>query len=107
MVLEYTGRVKKKNLDAPKEGAGDIFALLSIWKTWYRDLLLMKVKGPEDLLINIDFSRKLKNISKSFRIDSLINSFLVLDQAQKDLIRARNLDLMMENTVLSLKGLIS
>lgn len=67
----------------------------------------MKVNGPEDLLINIDFSRKLKNISKSFGIDSLINSFLVLDQAQKDLIRARNLDLMMENTVLSLKGLIS
>jgi DNA polymerase-3 subunit delta' len=107
MVLELTERVKKKNLDESKEGGGDIFMLLGIWKTWYRDLLLMKVKGPEDLLINIDFSRRLKNISKNYKIDNLMNSFLVLNQAQKDLIRARNLDMMMENTVLSLKRLTS
>ncbi|MBW1767207.1 MAG: DNA polymerase III subunit delta' [Deltaproteobacteria bacterium] len=104
MVLEYTGRAKKRDPDASKKGDGSIFELLSIWKTWYRDLLITKVKGPEDLLINIDFLRKLKNISKNFKIDDLINNFLVLDQAQKDLMQARNLDLMMENTVLSLKG---
>ena len=79
--------------------------LLSIWKTWYRDLLLLKTEGPEELLINVDFSHKLKNIEKSFKIENLINSILIIEKAQRDLLRTRNVDLMMENTVLALKRL--
>ena len=76
-----------------------------MWKTWYRDLIIMKVNGPADLLINVDFSNKLKKMSKNFIIESLIDSLLVIDRAQRGLMENRNLDLMMENTVLTLKRL--
>jgi hypothetical protein len=65
----------------------------------------MKVKCPADLLININFSHKLKNLSEGIKINDLINSFMIVDQAQRDLQRNRNIDLMMENTLLALKRL--
>jgi len=105
MALEYSGKEKKKKTSASEEGDMSLFDLLSVWKTWYRDLLLLKVKGPADLLINFDFSHKLKNISKSVNIDSLFDSFMILDQAQRDLLKTRNLDLMMENSLLKLRRL--
>jgi DNA polymerase-3 subunit delta' len=103
LALESTGKDKKREIDA--SGDGGIFGLLSIWKTWYRDLLVLKTEGPEELLINVDFSHKLKNIEKSFKIENLINSILVIEKAQRDLLHTRNMDLMMENTVLALKRL--
>jgi len=105
MALEYSGKEKKKKTSASEEWKMSLFDLLSVWKTWYRDLLLLKVKGPTDLLINFDFSHKLKNISKSVNIDSLFDSFMILDQAQRDLLKTRNLDLMMENSLLKLRRL--
>ena len=107
MALEFTRREKEKRPDASERENMDLLDLLSVWKTWYRDLLLIKSKCPEDFLINIDFSHKLKNISNKAKIKDLMNSFVILDQAQRDLRRSRNLDLMMENTVLNLKRLIS
>ncbi|MDB4444196.1 DNA polymerase III subunit delta' [bacterium] len=103
LALESTGKDKKREIDA--SGDGGIFGLLSIWKTWYRDLLVLKTEGPEELLINVDFSHKLKNIEKSFKIENLINSILIIEKAQRDLLHTRNMDLMMENTVLALKRL--
>ncbi|MCJ7595043.1 MAG: hypothetical protein MUO52_09780, partial [Desulfobacterales bacterium] len=43
------------------------------------------------------------NMSKDFTIDYLIDSLFVLDQAERDYLRFRNVDLMMENTVLRLR----
>ncbi|MBW2609663.1 MAG: DNA polymerase III subunit delta' [Deltaproteobacteria bacterium] len=107
MAMEYSGKAKKKVSDASDKSYTGLFDLLGIWKTWYRDLILMKVKGPADLLLNRDFSRKLKNISKNFKTENLIDSFFIVDQAQRDLIRNPNIGLMMENTVLALKRLSS
>ena len=71
-------------------------------KEW--DLLVVKVGGPEESVMNMDFSRKLKKISKNYTIDRLTNSILLLEQAHRELMRTRNADLMMENAVLSLQG---
>lgn len=101
--LELTKKVKKKAGGTSIEG--DLPELLGIWKSWYRDLILLKANGPADLIINADFSRKLKNISKRANIDKLIQGFLLLDQAQRDLIRNPNIGLMVENTFLNLKRL--
>ena len=79
--------------------------MLSVWKTWYRDLLLVKVGAPEELLINADFGHKLKNMADHLTINGLVRSFEVLNQAQHALKRFRNVDLMMENTVLALMRL--
>ncbi len=79
--------------------------LIGLWKTLYRDLILMKVNGPAELIINSDFSQKLKAMSERLNIDSLIESFLILDQAQRDLDRNLNTGLIMENTYMNLKRL--
>ncbi|MFH1350448.1 MAG: DNA polymerase III subunit delta' [Pseudomonadota bacterium] len=105
MALVCAGEQKRRGTDSSQTGEIGLLDLLSIWQTWYRDLILIKMGSPTELLINLDFSHKLKNVSKSYTIENLIKSFMVLDQAQRDLLRTRNLDLMMENTVLSLKRL--
>jgi DNA polymerase-3 subunit delta' len=102
-VLQYTAKEKKKDGEAEKRGESALAELLSIWKTWYRDLLVIKTTGREEWLINGDFLKRLKNLSEAFRIENLVNSFLVIDQAERDYRQARNADLMIENTMLNLQ----
>jgi len=80
----------------------EMVALLGLWKTWYRDLLLLKVEGPEGSLINMDLSHELKIAAQPFRVENLVSSLLSIDQAEKDLLRFRNQELVLENTVLRL-----
>ncbi len=101
--LQYA-RKKKGEADTGN-GEVNLFDLLSIWKSWYRDLLLVKLECPSNLLINVDFSLKLQKISRHTNIKHLMESFFILDQSQRDLLQNRNLDLMMENTLLSLRRL--
>jgi DNA polymerase-3 subunit delta' len=97
--LERAGKEKKE-----KREAAAAF-MLEVWKTWYRDLILSSADCPEEALVNIDFSRELKNASGDFTMDDLLESFFTLDQAERDLLRFRNLDLLVENSVLKLKRL--
>lgn len=96
-VVQLVGREAKKGYD--------VLDLLGMWKSWYRDLLVMKTTGRDDLLINRDFCAELKKVLKNFTIQRLINSFFIIDQAERDLTGSRNLDLMLENIVLNLKSL--
>jgi DNA polymerase III subunit delta' len=97
--LAYSGKDKKE-----RKGSA-LALLLGVWKTWYRDLLLVKATCPEEALVNIDFSRELKNACKDFSMNNLLKSFFILDQAERDLLRSRNLDLLVETAVLGLKRL--
>jgi DNA polymerase-3 subunit delta' len=81
---------------------GEMAALLGLWKSWYRDLLVLKAQGPEEALINRDLSRELKIAAEAFRMDLLVSNVMALDQAERDLLRFRNRALILENTVLSL-----
>lgn len=103
--LEFTRKSKKKNVGAAQDTDWGLLDLFSTWKTWYRDLILTKAKGDQDLVINIDFSENLNKISRSYKIENLIDSFFCVEQAQRDLQRSRNADLLMENTLLELKRL--
>jgi DNA polymerase-3 subunit delta' len=105
LALEYTGKGKKKPEGELEKGGEGVSDLLSVWRMWFRDLVLVKAKGAEDLLINTDFSDELKKISKVSNIDDLIEGLQLLDQAERDLFRSRNLDLMMENVLLRLRRL--
>jgi DNA polymerase-3 subunit delta' len=99
--VEWASRfVKEIGKDDRQEEMG---ALLGLWKTWYRDLLLLKAKGSEDSLINMDLSHELKIAAEAFKIESLVSSLFALDQAERDLLRFRNRELVLENTVLRLK----
>jgi DNA polymerase-3 subunit delta' len=107
MALQHKRKHKERDSHEIGKGEWDLFDLLSIWKSWYRDLLLTKLHCPADFLINVDFSQKLKNISRHFKIDNLIDSFHMVDRSQRDLLQTRNVDIMMEHTVLTLKRLAS
>jgi DNA polymerase-3 subunit delta' len=108
LALHYTGKRRKRDQE---EGEGvkrekeEILVLLSVWKSWYRDLLVAKYDGVQTLLINQDLLPELKKVAQDFTIENVVSSLLVLDQTESDFLHSRNLDLMMETLMLSLKKL--
>ncbi|MFC1823121.1 DNA polymerase III subunit delta' [Thermodesulfobacteriota bacterium] len=105
LATEWSQEEKSRGKGAATQEDRAFIGLLNVWKSWYRDLLLMKTKGPAELLINMDFSNKLKKTAGSFTIKRLWESLLVLERAHRDLLMSRNVDLTIENTLLSLKRL--
>ena len=102
-ILEQTGRLRKKDGGMQEGAEPGVPGLLASWKTWFRDLIVVKTTGRDDAVVNRDFSDELKKASKDFTIDDLIDSLLVVDQAERDYLRFRNVDLLMENVVLRLR----
>lgn len=100
LAMEYAQDMKKRDNDPA--GSMDLFELIGIWKTWYRDMIIIKAGGHPDMLINADFSRKLKSISGHTTMDSLIQCFFNLDRAQMDLMKNPNIGLLMEDLFLGL-----
>jgi len=103
MAVNCADEAKKIGLAVSESGESGIMDALSVWETWFRDLLLVKIGSPTDLLINVDFSHKLKKIAESFSMANLIDSLFVVDQAGRDLLRMQNITLVIEHTVLKLK----
>lgn len=102
--LDYPKKGRAKVAGEPEKGDEGLIELLSIWKSCYRDMLLIKTESEAAPLMNIDFAEKLKKLSENYTMPSLIQCILLLDRVQRDLPRGRNLDLLMENTVLALSG---
>lgn len=94
---DYAGKDKKQDLDQ------DLLDLLTLWMTWYRDLLAVKSVCSAETLINRDYVAELQNLAIRFNITQLVESVLALEQAQKDLNNSRNADLVMSHIVLNLK----
>jgi DNA polymerase-3 subunit delta' len=105
MALECADENKKGGSRASGRGEGGLEDMLAVWEGWYRDLLLVRAGGAEEGLINADFPQELKKMAKSYRINHLVDAVFMVDQAQRDLRRMRNSALVMEHTVLRLKGL--
>ncbi len=83
----------------------DLYGVTGIWKTCFRDLLLTKMHGNYELLVNRDYSEVLEKISGRYDADKLIESFFLIDNYQRDLLRNPNTGLMMEKMLLELKTL--
>jgi len=83
----------------------DLYGVTGIWKTYFRDLLLSKVHGNYELLVNRDYSDILDKLSVRYNADNLIKSFFLIDGYQRDLLRNPNTGLMMEKMLLELKSL--
>ena len=103
--LDCAGEPKKGLLDGTESDEAGLLDMLGIWKSWYRDLLLLKAGGGDHLLMNMDFSHKLKNLAKRFTISAPADSLLLLDKAERDLRRQRNRILVMENLLFGLRRL--
>ncbi|MBW1797622.1 MAG: hypothetical protein JRJ21_04270, partial [Deltaproteobacteria bacterium] len=105
MAFEYAEKDKKKGPESSESDETGVPAMLAVWESCYRDLLVVRAGGSTHLLINADFSQKLKNVAKKSITKTLIDSVLAIDRAQQDLRRYRNTKLVMEHTVLRLKQL--
>ncbi|MBN2125454.1 MAG: DNA polymerase III subunit delta' [Deltaproteobacteria bacterium] len=103
MASEVAAREKDGEGNRGGRAEGALVDVLRIWKTWYRDLLLVKMGAEDRLLMNADFHEALKKESKGYTIENLAMHVLTIAGAERDLSRSRNADLLMENTVLALR----
>ncbi|MFO7784146.1 MAG: DNA polymerase III subunit delta' [Thermodesulfobacteriota bacterium] len=99
----YAQQEKKRTGEREDEDEGGLNGVLGLWKTWFRDMLVLRSSGPREVLVLGDEDGALKKTSATYTIDGLIESLLILERAQKDLSRSRNVELMMETTLLALK----
>jgi len=95
----------KRGFKSPGYLGSPIMEMLFTWKTWYRDLMLLSAGGPPDQIINGDFSHKLKKMAEMTIMKNLIESVLIINRAEIDLKRNRNVSLVMEHTILTLSRL--
>ena len=102
MALNCANEAKKMDTNMNDNGHAGVLDMLFVWESWYRDLLLVKLASPLNLLINVDFSHKLKKKAEGCNLDDLIGNILIIDQAQRNLRRNRNTSLVIEHTILNL-----
>ncbi len=100
-----SAKESRVGLDQPGNKKVGLFDLLTVWASWYRDLLLIRAGAPMHLLINIDFEDQMKRMASGLLLHNLIESFHTVDRAVRDLHRMRNPTLVMENAVLKLQKL--
>jgi DNA polymerase-3 subunit delta' len=80
-----------------------IALMLGIWKSWYRDMLLIKLGGTVDLILNSDLGNDCKKASTSYTVDGLIRSLAVIAKAEHDLMTNKNLLLLLERSLFGLR----
>lgn len=80
-----------------------IALMLGFWKSWYRDLLLIKLSDKWDLVFNSDLGSHLKKASTLYTIDALIRSLAVVSRAEHDLMTNKNLLFLLERSLIGLK----
>ena len=102
LAQECSGQLKKTGMSAETRDTGTAL-MLGIWKSWYRDLLLIKLGGAPDLILNADFIDRLKSASSLYTVSSLMKSLAVIARAEYDLIGNKNLLYVLERSLLGLK----
>jgi DNA polymerase-3 subunit delta' len=93
-----------KRPDTDKALKDDRIALmLGIWKSWFRDMLVIKSGCKLDLILNSDLSHHLKKVSTVYSVDGLMRSLAVIARAEHDLMENRNVRLVLERSLFGLK----
>ncbi|HUU41863.1 MAG TPA: DNA polymerase III subunit delta' [Desulfatiglandales bacterium] len=77
--------------------------MLGVWKSWYRDILLIKLGSTLDLILNSDLIKNLKELSSVYNVDGIMRSLAVISRAEYDLMSNKNLLLLLEQSLLKLK----
>ncbi len=106
VALAATLAAGEKKRDKKGDGQKDLAgapAMLEVWEHWFRDLLIVKEGADAALLSNPDFSDKLKNSVGRFNVDCLTQNIELLDEARRELMKMRNVILVLEHTMLKLK----
>ncbi|UCF71886.1 MAG: DNA polymerase III subunit delta' [Deltaproteobacteria bacterium] len=81
-----------------------IALMLGIWKSLFRDMLVIKLGGAVDLILNSDLTDHLKKASTVYSFDGLMRSLAVIARAEHDLMENRNILFLLERSLIGLKG---
>ena len=94
-----------KKAGPSKELKDDGMALmLGIWKSWFRDMVLIKLGGAIDLMVNTDLVSHLRKTSLVYTVDGLTRSLAVIARAEHDLMDNKNSLILIERALFGLKG---
>ncbi len=102
-VAQEFSNLGKKAATEDKVKDDRIVLMLGIWKSWYRDILLIKLGGKSDLILNSDLGDQLKKASARYNISGLIRSLTVISRAEYDLMTNKNLLFLLERSLLELR----
>jgi hypothetical protein len=91
-----------KKVKEPKDMG--IALMLGIWKSWFRDMVLMKLEGAKDLILNTDLIELLSKVSSGYSLDRLMKSLAVIASAEYDLMENRNQLFLIERSLFGLRG---
>jgi DNA polymerase-3 subunit delta' len=86
----------------PKDATAAL--MLGIWKSWFRDMLLMKLEGAKELIVNTDLIERLSTVASGYSVDRLMKSLAVIASAEYDLIENRNQLFLIERSLFGLRG---
>jgi DNA polymerase-3 subunit delta' len=78
--------------------------MLGVWKSWYRDVLSVKLGGTLDLVLNSDLSDHINKASNLYTVDALMRSLAIIARAEYDLMSNKNVLYILERSLLGLKG---
>lgn len=78
--------------------------MLRVWKSWFRDILLIKLGGTVDLILNSDLIDQVKKASALYTVDGLMKSLAVIARAERDLMENRNILFLLERSLIGLKN---
>jgi len=93
------------NKGNPKDNRMNL--MLRVWRSLYRDMLLIKHGGLQDFIINFDFKEQLESSSSAFTIDGLLQSISIIVRAERDLMANLNVLFLMERSLFALKKVVN
>ncbi len=103
LAFEYGKKYSRK---AQEDQSGiDLYGVIGIWKSCLRDMLLVTIGGNYDMMENRDYREMIAGLAAKHDADKLIESFFLLEDCQRDLIRNPNPGLLVEKMLLELKAL--
>jgi DNA polymerase-3 subunit delta' len=103
LAQEYSGLEKKTESDKEQKDKR-VALMLGIWKSWFRDLLLIKSGGTQDLIFNSDLDNHLQRASRRYSSDALVRSLSVISRAERDFMSNKNLHFLIERSMIGLRA---
>jgi DNA polymerase-3 subunit delta' len=77
--------------------------MLGIWKSWYRDLLLVKLGCQADLVVNSDLRHLLAKAVRVLTVQGIMRSLEVIARAERDVMTNKNLAFLIERSLFDLR----
>jgi DNA polymerase III subunit delta' len=97
-------KTTQADMTGPREE--NIVLMLGIWKSWYRDMLVIRHGGGRDLIFNSDMNDRLQKASALYTANALTGAISIISRAERDLMDNKNPLLLLERSLLALREIV-